>query len=73
METKIRVLGQGISQEILGESLADCLEVAYRRYKGQRVELIFLRPIGYIDGEEMFIDPAYLDQGLLREIKAGFD
>jgi len=68
MEEKILVIGKGVRQEILGESLFDCVEVAYRQYKGQRVELISLKPIGYIDGNDLFVDDHYLDRKSLEEI-----
>jgi len=68
MEEKILVLGKGVRQEILGESLFDCIEVAYRQYKGQRVELFSLKPIGYIDGNDLCVDDHYLDRKSLEEI-----
>lgn len=68
MEVKIMVIGPGINSEILGESLFDCIEVAYRQFRGQRVELIGLNPLGYIDGQELFVDQQYLDRGSLKEI-----
>ena len=68
MEEKIIVIGEGIRQEIIGESLFDCIETAYRNYKGQRVELIWLRRIGYIDGDELFIEDGYLDRHAVKEI-----
>ena len=68
MEEKILVIGKGIREEIVGETLVDCIEVAYRKYKGQRVQLFSLRAIGYIDGSDLFIDPAYLDKESLKEI-----
>ena len=68
MEEKIMVIGEGIRQEIIGESLFDCIEAAYRNYKGQRVELIWLRRIGYIDGDDLFIEDGYLDRHAVKEI-----
>ena len=68
MEEKIIVIGEGIRQEIIGESLFDCIETAYRNYKGQRVELIWLRRIGYIDGDDLFIEDGYLDRNAVKEI-----
>jgi hypothetical protein len=68
MEEKIMVIGEGIRQEIIGESLFDCIETAYRNYKGQRVELIWLRRIGYIDGDDLFIEDGYLDRHAVKEI-----
>ena len=56
MEEIVLVVGKGIKQEIVGESLFDCVEVAYRQYKGQRVELFSLKAIGYIDGNDLFVD-----------------
>ena len=68
MEVKIMVIGPGLKREILGESLFDCIEVAYRTFRGHRVELIGFNPLGYIDGQELFIDQEYLDRGSIREI-----
>ncbi len=68
MEAKILVIGPGLKWEILGESLFDCVEAAYRRFRGQRVELFSLKPLGYIDGQELFVDQEYLDRGSLKEI-----
>ena len=68
METKIMVLGPGIKWEIIGESLFDCIDVAYRQFRGQRVELFSLKPLGYIDGQELFFDDPSLDRGSLKEI-----
>ena len=68
MEETILIVGKGVRQEIIGESLFDCLEVAYRQYKGQRVELFSLRAIGYIDGNDLFVDPQYLNRNSIREI-----
>ena len=68
MEKVVLVVGKGIRQEIVGESLFDCIEVAYRQYKGQRVELFLVKAIGYIDGNDLFVDPDYLDRESLKEI-----
>ncbi len=68
METKILVTGEGVRQEIIGESLFDCIETAYRNYKGQRVELILINRIGYIDGDDLFIEDGYLDRHAVKEI-----
>ena len=68
METVVLVVGKEIRQEIVGESLFDCIEVAYRQYKGQRVELFLVKAIGYIDGNDLFVDPDYLDRESLKEI-----
>ena len=68
METKLLVLGQGINQEIFGDGPFDCVELAYKRYRGQRVSLVSLKPIGAIDGKELFIDPDYLDRAAVKEI-----
>ena len=68
METKIMVLGPGIKWEIIGESLFDCLDVAYRQFRGKRVELIALKPLGYIDGQGLVVDDPSLDRGSLKEI-----
>jgi len=62
------VVGEGVRQEITGESLFDCVDVAYRQYKGQRVELIWIRSIGYIDGNDLFVEDEYLDRGSVKEI-----
>ncbi len=40
MEEKILVLGDGVRKEIIGGSLHHCIDRAYRRIKGHRVELI---------------------------------
>jgi len=68
MEQKILVTGEGFRQEIVGESLFDCVDTAYRQYKGRRVELIWVRPIGYIDGQDLFVEDAYLDRQSVKEI-----
>jgi len=68
MEAKILVIGPGLKWEILGESPFDCIEAAYRQFRGQRVELFSLKPLGYIDGQELFVDQEYLDRGSLKEI-----
>ncbi len=68
MEKVVLVVGKEIRQEIVGESLFDCIEVAYRQYKGQRVELFLVKAIGYIDGNDLFVDPDYLDRESLKEI-----
>ena len=68
METKIMVKGDGFTQEIIGESLFDCIETAYRNYKGQRVELIWVQHIGYIDGKDLFVDHQFLDRHSVKEI-----
>ena len=41
MEEKILVLVDGVKKEIIGESLHDCIDRAYKRFKGHRVELIW--------------------------------
>ncbi len=68
MEEKIVVVGEGIRQEIIGESLFDCIDTAYRNYKGQRVELIWTKSIGYIDGDDLFIEDGYLNRHAVKEI-----
>ena len=68
MEEKIMVKGDGFTQEIIGESLFDCIDTAYRNYKGQRVELIWVKRIGYIDGDDLFVDDNYLDRHSVKEI-----
>ena len=68
MEVKIMVIGPGLKREIIGESLFDCIEVAYRKFRGNRVELIGLNPLGYIDDQELFVDQEYLDRESLKEI-----
>jgi hypothetical protein len=68
MEAKIMVKGDGIKKEIIGESLFDCIDTAYRNYKGQRVELILVKRIGYIDGDDLFVDDNYLDRHSVKEI-----
>ena len=62
------ILGVGIKWEIIGESLFDCIEAAYRKFKGKRVELLALTPLGNIDGHELFVDQQYLDRGSVKEI-----
>ena len=68
MEAKIVVKGDGFTKEIIGESLFDCIETAYRNYKGQRVELILVKRIGYIDGKDLFVEDRYLDRHSVKEI-----
>jgi hypothetical protein len=68
MEVKIMVKGEGITKEIIGESLFDCIDTAYRNYKGQGVELIFVKTIGYIDGDDLFVEADYLDRHSVKEI-----
>ena len=73
MEAKIMVKGDGITQEIIGESLFDCIDTAYRNYKGQRVELIWVQHIGYIDGQDLFVDDKFLDRHSIKEIMGSGD
>ena len=68
MEEKIVVIGDSIRQEIIGQSLFDCVGVAYRKYKGKQVELFWIRPIGCIDGDELFVHEKYLDRYSVNEI-----
>jgi len=68
METKIMIKGDGFKKEIIGESLFDCIDTAYRNYKGQRVELIWIQHIGYIDGKDLFVDDQFLDMHSVKEI-----
>lgn len=68
MEQKILVKGKGILQEVIGESLFDCVDTAYRRYKGKRVELLWVKPIGYIDGDDLMVEADYLDRLSVKEI-----
>ena len=68
MEEKIMVVGEGVRQEIICDSLFDCIDTAYRNYKGKRVELILIKPIGYIDGDDLFIEDGYLDRHAVKEI-----
>ena len=68
MEEKVMVRGAGVDKEIIGESLDDCIETAYRLYKGHRVELIWTRRIGYIDGDELYVDGKYLNRCSVKEI-----
>lgn len=68
MEEKILVKGEGVVQEIIGESLFDCVDTAYRRYKGLRVELILVRPIGYIDGKDLMVEDRYMGRHSVKEI-----
>ena len=72
MEEKILVLGDGVKKEIIGESLHDCVDTAYRRFKGRRVELVWSRQIGYIYGDDLYVDNKYLDRCSVKEmIKSG--
>ncbi len=72
MEEKILVLGDGVKKEIIGESLHNCIDKACRRFKGRRVELIWTRRIGYIDGDDLYVDNKYLDRCSVKEmIKSG--
>ncbi|MFC1885572.1 hypothetical protein ACFLZM_00800 [Thermodesulfobacteriota bacterium] len=73
MEQKILVTGEGVRQEIIGESLFDCADTAYRRFRGKQVELTWLRPIGYVDGNDLFIDDEYLDRQSVKEIMKNGD
>ena len=68
MGQKILVTGEGVRQEIVGESLFDCVDTAYRQYKGRRVELVWVRPIGYIDGRDLFVEDDYLDRQSVKDI-----
>ncbi len=68
MEERIVVIGDGTRQEIIGQSLFDCVDAAYRKYKGQQVELLRITPIGSIDGDELFIHERYLDRYSVKEI-----
>ena len=70
MEVKILVTGPGINWEVIGESLFDCLETAYRQFRGQRVQLYSLIPLGYIDGQELSVDDRYFARSSLKEIIA---
>ena len=73
MEAKILIRGDGFTQEIIGESLFDCIEIAYRNYKGQRAELIWVQRIGYIDGHDLFVEDNYLDRHSVKEIMESGD
>ncbi len=73
MEEKIMVKGDDITQEIIGESLFDCIDTAYQNYKGQRVKLIWIKLIGYIDGKELFVEDNYLDRHSVKEIMGSGD
>ncbi len=68
MEVKILVVGEGVNQEIVCDSLFDCIDTAYRKYKSNRVELILIKGIGYIDGDDLFIEDGYLDRQAVKEI-----
>ena len=68
MEEKILVLGNSVKNEIIGESLHDCIDTAYRIFKGRRVELIWTRQIGYIDGDDLYVEDKYLDRCSVKEI-----
>jgi hypothetical protein len=73
METKIIIKSDVFAHEIIGESLFDCIETAYRNYKGQRVELIWVQHIGYIDGKDLFVDDKFLDRHSVKEIMESGD
>ena len=68
MEVKISVTREGVNQYIIGDSLHDCIETAYRNYKGQRVEIKLIKTIGYIDGHNLFVEDNYLDRRSVKEI-----
>ena len=68
MEERILVSGEGVEKEIIGENLHDCIDTAYRLYKGYRVELIWPKRIGYIDGKDLYVDHKYLDSCSVKEI-----
>ena len=68
MEERIVVIGDGIREEIIGQGLFDCVDTAYRKYRGQQVELFWIRPIGCIDRDDLFIHEQYLDRYAVREI-----
>jgi len=70
MEQTLVAVGAGFRQEILGEDLVDCLEVAYRLYRGHRVQLFTLEPIGYIDGTELVIEGGHVSQEVINKIMA---
>ena len=67
MEHKIIIKGDGFTQEVIGESLFDCIDTAYRKYRGQRVELFWIKPLGYIDGNDLFVEDEYLDRDSIKE------
>ena len=73
MEAKIMIRGNGIEQEINGESLFDCIDTAYRNNNGQRVELIWIQHIGYIDGKDLFVEDQFLDRHSVKEIMESGD
>ena len=68
MEQKIMVVGDGIKREIIGESLFDCVDTAYRMYRGRSMRLIRVKEIGCIDGHALYVDPACLDRSSVKEI-----
>jgi len=68
MEQKIMVVGEGVRQEIIGESLFDCVDTAYRMYRGRSMRLIRVKEIGCIDGHVLYVDPACLDRYSVKEI-----
>jgi len=68
MEEKIKVKGDGFIHDIIGESLFDCIQTAYRLHRGKQVELIYVRSIGYIDGDDLTVDANYLDCFSVKEI-----
>lgn len=68
MEEKLLVIDGNDRFEIIGESLFDCIDVAYRRFKGKSVELQWIQTIGDISGDELFIHERYLDRYSVHEI-----
>ena len=73
METKIMIKGDGFKKEIIGESLFDCIDTAYRNNNGQRVELIWIQHIGYIDGMDLFVEDQFLDRHSMKKIMGSGD
>ncbi len=68
MEEKVLVVDGNEKFEIIGSSLFDCVDVAYRKFKGKSVQLQRIQTIGDISGDELFVHERYLDRYSVREI-----
>ena len=73
METRIVAVGEEFKQEVLGEGLFDRVRMAYRSFRGKRVELVWVKTIVYVDGEDLFVEEEYLDRNAVREIVRSLD
>ena len=68
MEENILVLSDGVRKEIIAGSLRDCINTAYTRFKGHRVELIWTLAIGHTDDDDLYVNDKYLDRCSVKEI-----